>query len=235
MSLSIIIPTFNEALNIADCLRRTQAANPHAEILVVDGGTDQTREIVHQFAATNPLIRYIPNKPDLGKGHAIRVGIQAAQYNFIAQLDADLQFHPEELSLLTAPLQENRADFVMGTRFAPQSVRAPGSTPMLRTFGNKVISGFVSLLFLKRMTDVLAGVKAWKKEVTNSYMLESNTYSYEVELPIKALLGGWKVIEVPVTTVARLHGQSSVRVFSVGMRLLKDITSWRLRSLLGAL
>jgi glycosyltransferase involved in cell wall biosynthesis len=234
VSLSIIIPTFNESLNIADCLRRTQAANPLAEIIVVDGGTDQTGDIVREFSSTYPLIRYIANRPDLGKGHAIRVGIEAAKNDCIAQLDADLQFHPEELSLLIAPLIEKRADFVMGTRFTAQSTRIPGSTPLLRTLGNKAVSGFVSLLFLRRMTDVLAGVKAWRKEVTNSYTLESNTYSYEVELPIKALLAGWRVIEVPVTTEPRVNGQSSVRVFSVGIRLLKDITSWRLRSLFGA-
>ena len=78
VSLSVIIPTFNEAKNISLCLERVVAACPDAEILVVDGGSDDTEAIVGSIARKYPLIRYIPNRPDLGKGHAIRVGIENA-------------------------------------------------------------------------------------------------------------------------------------------------------------
>ena len=77
------------------------------------------------------------------------------------------------------------------------------------------------------MTDVLAGFKAWKREVTQSFILKSNTYSYEAELPIKSLQHGWRVIDVPVTTESRKEGVSSVRVFRVGIKLIRDITGFR--------
>jgi dolichol-phosphate mannosyltransferase len=235
LKISIIIPTFNEALNIAVCLRRTQAANPDAEIIVVDGGSDATELIVNEIIKELPLIRYIPNRPDRGKGHAIQVGIAASKGDIIAQLDADLQFHPEELHLLFAPILNNNADFVMGTRFLKQSTRNQGSTPPLRSFGNTVISALASVLFFKKMSDVLAGIKAWKKEVTESFKLKSDSYSYEVELPIKALNKGWRICEVPITTEPRTRGESSVKVFQVGLRLILDIVTWRVRSLFGTL
>ncbi len=84
MKISIIIPTFNEALNIAVCLRRTQAANLDAEIIVVDGGSDATEQIVNEIIKDLPSIRYIPNRPDRGKGHAIQVGIAASKGDIIA-------------------------------------------------------------------------------------------------------------------------------------------------------
>jgi glycosyltransferase involved in cell wall biosynthesis len=233
LELSIIIPAFNEALNIANCIERTVASNPNAEIIIVDGGSDNTVEIVNKYLNRYPNLKYISNRPDLGKGHAIRVGIKNASGNFIAQLDSDLQFYPEELNKLIDPLKNNQADFILGSRFMANSTRNQGSTPVFRSFGNFFISAYASFLFQIKMTDVLAGIKAWKKEVTDSFILESNTYSYEVELPIKAYLKGFRLLDMPVTTEARKNGVSSVRVIRVGLNVLFDITKWRIKSLLG--
>lgn len=229
MTISIIIPTFNEALNIVSCLQRTQAAHPHAEIIVVDGGSDETEKLVKNFSIDFPQVRYISNRPDLGKGHAIRVGIEAAKGDIIVQMDADLQFYPEEISLLIAPLEQNVADFVCGSRFAPQSNRSEGGTPLLRSFGNVFISFCSSCLFGVKMTDVLAGFKAWKKEVTKSFELESNSYSYELELPVKAIFHGFRVVDVAISTVPRVKGESSVRIFRVGFKILFDMILWKWR------
>lgn len=229
MSLSIIIPTFNESRNIRRCLERTVQALPDAEILVVDGGTDETENIVKEFALRYPNIKYVNNKPDLGKGHAIRTGINNATQDIIAQLDADLQFSPEELKSMTYPILSGEADFVMGSRFLPNSLRKAGSTPLARTLGNKSISLLASILFAHRMTDVLAGFKVWKKEVTKSFTLSSDNYSYEVELPIMALKNGFRVIDFPVSTDPRIEGESTVRVFKVGFQIIRDILRFRLR------
>lgn len=231
LSLSIIIPTFNEASNIARCLERTSGALPHAEIIVVDGGSDATEDIVKEFSAKYPTVRYIPNKPDLGKGHAIRTGIAAAKGEIIVQLDADLQFMPEEIDMLTEPIRAGIADFVLGSRFEPTSKRVSGSTPFIRTLGNRTISLLASILFGCAMSDVLAGFKAWKRSVTESYALTSNIYSYEVELAIRALNKRWRVVSVPVTTEPREHGKSNVRIFRVGARIVYDIIRFRLELL----
>lgn len=74
------------------------------------------------------------------------------------------------------------------------------------------------------MTDVLAGIKAWRHEVTRSFLLQNTSFSYEAELAMKALQNGWRVKDVAVSTDARVSGMSSVHVFRDGWKLFRDIT-----------
>lgn len=227
--LTVIVTTLNEEVTIEHCLRRILAVFPQEmEILVVDGGQDGTGRIVQELAQSCSAIRYIPNPNDRGKGHAMHVGLAAARGKFIAQIDADLQFLPEELPLLLEPLRHDQADVVLGSRFASGSKRLPGSTPAVRTFGNWVTSQYASALFGGRMTDVLAGMKAWKRVVTERVRLVAENCSYDAELPVKALRAGFRVIDIPITTDARQGGVSAIHVVRDGARILRDLTRFRL-------
>jgi glycosyltransferase involved in cell wall biosynthesis len=228
--LSVIIACYNEEASIEHCISRVIGVLPGAEILVVDGGSDSTESLVTRICEQSPEVRYIRNDNDQGKGHAIRVGISKARGNIITQCDADLQFLPEEIPRLLEPISEDRADFVMGSRFAKGSCRRPGSTPPLRTFGNKLVSGFASLTYAHPITDVMAGAKAWRKEVTDSFALTSPTFSYELELIAKSIRKGWRVAEVAVTTDPRTSGESSVHVFEHGMEVLRDIVRFKFQN-----
>lgn len=228
--LSIIIPTRNEAVGIGHCLARVVSACPGAEVLVIDGGTDATEEVVQRLNASNPIVRYIRNSGDRGKGHAIQTGISNATRSILVQIDGDLQFLPEEIPMLVAPIVEGSADMVLGVRFGVGSTRVEGSTPWHRSLGNRLISLYTSLLLGQSFCDVLAGMKAWRKEVTQSFRVESDTYSYEAELVAKAVRNGWRVREVPITTEPRRTGTSSVQVFKVGLQLLRDIAYFRFQS-----
>jgi glycosyltransferase involved in cell wall biosynthesis len=227
--LSVIVATFNEEASIERCVRRIFAVYPEGcEVLVVDGGSDRTAEIVQGLCGEYPGLRLIRNENDRGKGHATKVGIAAAQGAIMAEIDADLQFMPEELPRLFDPIKAGVADVVLGSRFATEAVRLPGSTPPLRTFGNKTTSLYASILFCHRMTDVLAGMMAWSRRTIETIDLRSDNYSYEVELPVKAIRKGLRVIDVPVTTDARQGGQSNVSVVLDGLTILFDITRFRL-------
>jgi glycosyltransferase involved in cell wall biosynthesis len=226
---SVIVATFNEEQTIEECVRRIFAVYPDdCEVLVVDGGTDRTGEIVRGLTLEFSGLHYVRNENDRGKGHATKTGIQAARGQIMVEIDADLQFLPEELPCLVAPLICGSADVALGSRFAAGSVRRPGSTPPLRTFGNKTTSLYASLLFCHRMTDVLAGMMAWTRRTTETIRLKSDNYSYEVELPVKALRQGLRVVDVPVTTDSRQGGQSNVSVVADGIVILYDITRFRL-------
>jgi len=223
--LTIIVAARNEQDTIEACIRRVLAVFPQdCELLVVDGGTDRTGEIVNGLRVEFPAVRYIPNPDDRGKGHAIRVGIEVAQGDVMAQIDADLQFLPEELPRLLEPIHAGNADVVLGSRFARGSVRHRGSTPLFRTWGNKFASLYASVLFGHRMTDVQAGIKAWTREAARQIDLKSDNYSYEVEIPAKALRHRLRVQDVPITTDARQGGTTNVNVVFDGIRLLRDIT-----------
>jgi glycosyltransferase involved in cell wall biosynthesis len=232
LQLSVIVAAFNEEASIEQCVRRIAATFPRdTEILVVDGGFDRTGEIVRGLESEIAGLRYVRNENDRGKGHAIRTGIQAARADVMAQLDADLQFPPEQLPNLLAPIAGGRADVVLGSRFCEGAVREPGSTPWLRTAGNRAVSAIASLVFGQRMTDVLAGIKVWTRAAIASFELTSDHYSYEIEIPAKALRKGWTVLDMPVVTCARDGGSSRVRVVSAGMRMLADIVRFRLQAL----
>jgi glycosyltransferase involved in cell wall biosynthesis len=227
--VTVLIATFEEEANIEACLRRVAGVDlDDREILVIDGGHDRTGEIVRALSRELP-VRYVHNRDDRGKGHAIRTGCAESTGDVIAQIDADLQFLPEELPQLIAPILEGRADVVLGSRFARGSVRRPGSTPLLRTLGNKLASGYASLLFGQRMTDVQAGMKAWSRLAMEQLgPLTSDDYAYEVEIPARALRAGLSVIDVPITTERRAAGDTKVNVVLDGIPLLASITRFRL-------
>lgn len=228
--LSIIIAARNEEASIRFCLERLNRVFPAAEIIVVDGGTDATGEIVLSLQKDLFGLRYIKNENDRGKGHAIRVALAHCTRPLITQVDADLQFMPEEIPKMLQPILLGQADFVMGSRFSSDSVRLPGSTPLLRTFGNKLISSCASIAYRVPISDVMAGSKAWRKSVTDSFSLTSDTFSYELELIAKAVRKGWRVATVGITTDARQGGQSSIRMLEHGFEVLRDIARFRIQS-----
>jgi len=226
---SIIVATLNEQDTIERCIRRILAVYPtECEVLVVNGGGDRTGDIVEAMAAEHPAVRHARNRGDRGKGHAIRVGVSLARAPIHAQIDADLQFLPEELPRVIDPVHKGEADVVLGSRFTGGSTRWSGSTPAIRTIGNKAISAYASLLFGQRMTDVQAGMKAWSAEAIRRIDPCSDNYSYEVEIAAKGLLRGLRVVDVPITTAARQAGRSNVSPMKEGLALLRDISLFRL-------
>lgn len=223
-NVSVIIAAFNEEHSIAEVVDRVSLSLPGAEVLVVHGGTDGTGRVVQSLASKLPRLRLIPNPHDRGKGHAIRVGIAHASGAVHAQIDADLQFLPEELPRLVNPILNRRADITLGSRFMPGSVREPGSTPLLRTLGNLTASFYASIACKHRITDTQAGMKAWTRAAIQQIGLKSDNYSYEAEIGVKAALCGMRVLDIPVTTLKRFTGITHVNVLIDGLRLLWDIT-----------
>lgn len=223
-TLSVIVTTMNEEGTIERCTRRIfEVLDGECEVLVIDGGSDGTGDVVRRLGKEFPRLRYIHNENDRGKGHAVRIGIEAAQADIMAQIDGDLQFLPEELPQLVDPIRKGHADVTLGSRFTNGSVRHPGSTPWHRTFGNRTISLYTSLLCGQRMTDVLAGMKAWTRAAAEAMQLRCDHASYDAELPVRALRRSLRVVDVPITTDARGDGQSKIKVIRVGLRLILDI------------
>lgn len=224
-TVTVIIAALDEEESIERAARAISAAVPGAEILIVDGGTDRTSEIVLRLAESDiPRLRLVRNRPDRGKGHAIRVGIERATGDVHAQIDADLQFSPDELPRLLAPILAGEADVTLGSRFMRGAIRHDGSTPLFRTLGNKTASLYSSLVCGQRITDPQAGMKAWTRSAIETVGLRSDNYSYEAEIAVKAVRRGLRVRDVPITTDARTTGATKVNVVRDGLRLLRDIT-----------
>lgn len=227
-SLSVIVAAFNEADCIVDCVRAVAAHTPaDAEILVVDGGNDDSLERLAAIQSEVPNLRPIRNHNDRGKGHAIRTGIAHARAPVHVQFDADLQFFPEHILPLANAVQSGLCDLAMGSRFLPNNPY-PVAGGRARTLGNRILSAYASALFFHRMTDVLAGIKAWSKAAAQRIDLQSDDFSYEVELPARALQRGLSVRDFPVGTRHRNAGTSKVGFFRSGSRIVLNTTRFRL-------
>lgn len=231
--VTIIISCFNEEANIEKCIRSVASAMPESEILVVHGGTDRTSEMATRLKTEIPAVRVVRNENDLGKGHAIRKGIECATHDVMAQFDADNQFFATDLPALVDPILEGRADVTLGSRFLPSADRSAYKPSFFRDYGNRTLSAYVGLLCGKKVTDVTAGVKAWTRKAIQAIDLTDDKYSYEAEIVVRAAVKKLRILELPVKYASRVEGismhTSSLKVIIAGFTIIKNCVSYRFR------
>ena len=207
-NVSVIISCFNEEETIEECLERVERVVPNAEILVVHGGTDRTSELATLRARSNGNIRVLRNYGDTGKGHAIKIGISIAERDIMVQLDADLQFMPEEIPKLVRPILEGEAEITFGARFMPESDVEHYDFSFFRVMGNRIVNRYVSTLTGQEFYDITTGLKAWTRKAIEDINFKDNRFVYEVEIAVRGSQNGYRVAMVPITYYNRLGGIS---------------------------
>jgi len=236
MRFSIIIACLNEEDTIIECLERLTQSAPEAEILVLHGGKDQTHELAQTFAQSHPHVVAVRNENDRGKGSAIKAGIRRASFDVMCQFDADLQFEPEDVARVMAPILEGRADVVIGSRFMKEADATDYGFSLLRTVGNRMVNAWVSLLCGQSITDVTTGYKAWTRAAMQKICFQDDGFVYEVEIPVRACMEGLRLAQVPVKYHDRQggvsgHGTGWREVLSIcrtGFRILASALTIRL-------
>jgi glycosyltransferase involved in cell wall biosynthesis len=234
--ISIIIACLNEEDTIVECLERLVQSAPASEILVVHGGKDRTCERARSVAQLHPNVIAFRNENDHGKGSAIKAGIARATHEWMCQFDADLQFDPEDIPRLVAPMLEERADVVLGSRFIAGADVSDYHFSFFRVMGNRVVSAWTSLLCGQLVTDVTTGCKAWTKAAIQKIDFQDDGFVYEVEIPVRASLEGLRVAEVPVKYHDRQGGISghgsgwreTLSIVRTGFRILAHALAIRL-------
>lgn len=201
MRISVIIPTHNEA----QAIERVLADLPRdlaTEVIVVDSNsTDGTPDIAARMGA-----RVIP-EPRRGYGRACLTGLAAAKSpDIVVFLDGDYSDRPSELPVLLAPIIENRADIVLGSRLQKQ--RSAGALPWHQAFGNRLAAALIRLFYGLKITD-LGPFRAGRADVLRALGLEEPTYGWAVEMILKGALAGYRVVEVPVSYYPRI-GKSKI-------------------------
>jgi hypothetical protein len=200
----VVIPAYNEAENIEFVLNRipnTVEDLSVGTLVVVDGATDNTEEIVQQLS--HKSISHIINR---GGGEAIRVGCEMAieqGAKIIVTIDADGQHQPEEIPRLVKPILDGEADLVNGSRVMGQYE----SDSSLRALGVVLFNGLFSLLAMKRITDCSNAFRAIKSEEYLKLDLHQPQY-YAAEFLLEAIKKGVRVTEVPITIKTRSAGES---------------------------
>ena len=169
------------------------------EIIVVnDGSSDGTRGILERLNGT-PHLRIVHAERNRGKGHAIRLGLNAARGDVIAIQDADLELDPAQLAMLVAPILAGEAEVVYGSRFLAGTPAAPAVT----VIANRALTALTNLLYGSAITDMETCYKIMRTTVARGLGLTADRFDIEPEITARLLNSGHRIVERPVTFTPR--------------------------------
>lgn len=209
MKLSIIIPVFNEEKTIAKVLEKVsniKLDGADKEIIIVDdGSSDRTVANIKKQISNMKDIKFIEHPKNMGKGAAVRAGIQNATGDYVIIQDADLEYDVNDIPRLFSYIK-NRKDVIYGTRLD----RMPHLNDeerklqfLLHYFGNRFLSFVTSVLYGQWITDMETCYKLFPRSEVKNFILRSRRFDFEPEITSKLLKKGLKIREVPIKTKPR--------------------------------
>ncbi len=210
----IVIPTYNEAVNLPQIVPQVLSQDPRLEVLVVDDGSpDGTGRIADEMARTNSRVHALHRPAKLGLGTAYITGFKWALergYDYIFEMDADFSHDPAHLKDFLTAIQD--ADLVLGSRYLDGKVTIvnwPMSRLLLSYFANVYARWLTGL----RIWDLTGGFKCFRRRVLETIDLSqvgSNGYAFQIEMSVRAWRKGFKLREIPIVFVDRAEGQSKM-------------------------
>ena len=220
-TVSVIIPTLNEAENLPTVISRIP--DWVDEIIVVDGhSTDDTVEVA-KAAGSNVTVMFQTGK---GKGDAMVAGINGATSDIVILLDADGSTDPAEIPRFVAALRTG-ADFAKGTRFVAGG--GSGDLTRLRRFGNRALVHAVNRMWGTNFTDLCYGYNAFWRSCVPQLSLDASGFEIETLLVLRVLRANVRIMEVPSYETPRMHGTTKLKTFRDGWRVLRTILAERIR------
>ena len=228
---SVVIPTYNEAPNLPRLLPKVarwlrHVGVPYEIILVDDGSPDGTAEIAQSLAARLSLSLHVLRRPRrAGLASAVLEGVRRATYSSIAVMDGDLSHDPADLPGLIRPVLDERADLVVGSRFASGAQVGP------RSVFRQTLSalGVLCVRPLTQVRDPLSGFFASRRELFDTAYLAANPRGYKILLDLLARVPGARVEEVPVSFVDRRTGESKLSLRQGIEFAYQVLELWRLK------
>ncbi len=228
MKLSIIIPAFNEERTIEEIVRQVMAVDlglPKELIVVDDGSTDRTPELLKGLAEAYPEIKVIFQRKNQGKGAAIRAALYQVTGDVVIIQDADLEYDPRDYPRLLAPILEGRADVVFGNRFhgGPHRVLY-----FWHAVGNWLVTTLCNVLTNLNLSDMEVGYKVFRTEVLKRMHLTSNRFGFEPEVTVKVAKQRCRIYEVPISYFGRTYEEGKKITWRDGVAALYHLLRFRL-------
>lgn len=213
MKLSIIIPVYNEEKAVLQLIDKVKAVGLGKEIIIVnDGSTDGTKEILNRISDEN--VKIIHHSQNLGKGAAIRTALSYISGDIVIIQDADLEYDPNDYHKLIAPILNGEAEVVYGSRILSKSKRS-----YLRYYwGGKLLTLLTNILYSTKLTDQPTGYKVFKTDVLKKIRLTCNGFDFCSEVTAKIAKRGYKIKEVPISYNPRTFQQGKKLTWKGGVR-----------------
>ena len=228
MKLSIVIPLYNEpetVLSVLDHLHKISKPSfvESTEIIVVDDcSTDASFKNIQQYRLQHPEIILLHHEKNMGKGRAVKTGIEKSTGDVILIQDADLELSPSDIPAMLNAMHELGVEFVNGSRYLHGLVRPLSS--YRRYMANRLFTFLTSILINVRLTDMACGYKLFTRSLYNRIKLQEDRFGFEAELIIKALHAKRNnVAEVPVKYFPRREGEGKKLKMSDGIKILWTI------------
>lgn len=233
MKLSVLIPVYNEERTVEQVIRRVCAIKiPKEIILVDDGSTDGTRDILIRLQTDNNRANDLLNEFKVflqpcnqGKGAALKKALRHISGDIVIIQDADLEQDPADYPALLEPIQHGYADVVYGNRFA-------GGSPVLLSWqlmGNRVLTSVCNMLTNLNLSDMEVGYKVFRAEVLKGIEIESKRFDFEPEITIKLAKKGCRFYEVPVSYNARSYEEGKKIKWKDGVLALYSMIRFRFK------
>lgn len=198
LTVSVLIPCYNEATTIEEVLRRVEAVALADEIVIVDdGSTDGSREILQRLEQEDhPHLRVLYHERNQGKGAALVTAFQHATSDIFLIQDADFEYDPRDYPVLLRPLQEGITRVVYGSRFLGGPRKAMFFWNMI---ANRTLTLVTNILYNAILSDMETCYKVFRSDVVKGMRIRARGFEFEPEFTAKVLKQGIRIYEVPIS------------------------------------
>jgi glycosyltransferase involved in cell wall biosynthesis len=222
--LSVIVPVFDERNTVVEIVRRMRAVELAVDleiIIVDDGSTDGTRDVLRQLA--DSTVRVVMHEHNQGKGAAIRTGLQHVTGDLVLVQDADLEYDPEDWPKLLNPIVRGKASVVYGSRFTGER----RNMLFLHWVGNRFLSLTTNILYNTTLSDMETCYKLFDRSVLEGITIKASRFEFEPEITAKLLRRGVRIYEVPISYTGREFDEGKKITWRDGFIALWTLVKYR--------
>jgi glycosyltransferase involved in cell wall biosynthesis len=222
--LSVIVPVFDERNTVVEIVRRMRAVDLPVDLEIVivdDGSTDGTRDVLRQLA--DSTVRVITHEANRGKGAAIRSGLAQVTGDLVLVQDADLEYDPEDWPKLLTPMMRGKARVVYGSRFTGER----RNMLFLHWVGNRFLSLVTNVLYNTTLSDMETCYKLFDRTLIDGITLRAQRFEFEPEVTAKILRRGVRIYEVPISYTGREFDEGKKITWRDGFIALWTLVKYR--------